>query len=483
MTDPDAKAAHFALIPRPEVDVFGGEGSLMAALSKAERLGGGTNVGSLVGSRPPLVDKDMARRFRDLNTTHATCCESKRGSSVGMGHRDEGIYEVLDPLCRFGWQDLLDSVGDDLIDTGEGFIECVWDEGRTVILGLNPLDSAGVSVVVEEEGDSEAIHYQVVGLTATKIAVAMAEWGDLLGLQERYGTAGTLVRVDAAGRSASGTVAPLGGTIVNSEVIHLRMPNSRDPYQGYPDWVAATPIIELMQALVRHEFDFHFNRGVPELLATIIGGSITKRDWDENIVPIFRASQGIGNSRKTAALHLSGSPDTVSVQVDKLAAEDREPFGDKAQAMALLIATAHGIPPMLANVSTPGKIGAANESPNALLLVQKRKLGQIQKSVSRTLARTLGSGAPLNQEEGTPKTLKAAQFLGEAYKSGQDENGAPIYHERGNGFKTVLDGMTLGAQQTLASMKEPIAGSSRNPADGLLTGTDQRKPGDPRATR
>lgn len=451
----------------------------------------GTNTGTEVGARTHLIHKENSRRMRELNATHSTCLDAKRSSSVGMGHREQAIYDVLDPLCRHGWQDVLDSAGDDLEGEGEGFIEIVWDADRTKVLAINQLDGSMVNVVVERQNNSEEYHYQVTSQAATRETVAMARFGDLLELKARYAAKGGLVRNNTVGVVDGVLAAPLGGRIVDSEVIHLRVPTAKDPYMGYPDWTAATPFIELVQAMVRHEFDFHFNRGVPELLLTFIGGSMSEPDW-EAIRSIFRASQGLGNSRKTAAVRLAGTPNDVAVEVHKLGEEGaRDYFGEKVDTMAMLIATAHGVPPMLANILLPGKIGAANEGPNALLLFQKRKLGQRQRLVSAALARTLGSGIQFNTPEGTSKKLTADQFLGRKYEKPDDmtgqqkdpDTGMVIYHEAGNGFRTVLDGMTLGAQDTMARMKEPIAGSGRNPEDGLLGGADDRKKTDPKKSR
>lgn len=473
------------VVPRETPDpysaeTFGGHENLLSMV-KAVRESG-TNTGTLVGARAHLINKDASRRMRELNTTHAACLGAARDSSVGMGHRDDAIYDVLDPLCRFGWQDILDAAGDDLVGEGDGFVEVVWDERRTEVKALNHLDGNQVHVVIEQENDSERIHYQVQGATAVRETVAMAAWGDLLDLRERYEGRGGLIR--NAGVSGEGSLlAPLGGRIVNSEVIHLREPTSRDPFQGYPYWISATPIIELMQMMVRHEFDYHFNRGVPELLISIAGGGLNEKDWEE-IKRIFRSQQGLGQSGKTAALRFTGGPDSVRVQVDRLGdARSQDFFDEKANTLAMLIATAHGIPPVLANVILPGKIGAANEAPNALMLFQKRRLGQIQRRVSRVLANTLGSGVRLGQPEGAAKTLSKEQFLGTEFADGTDDNGSPIFHERGNGFKTVLDGMSLGAMDTMARMREPITGSGRNPEDGLLDGADDRRRDDPRRTR
>ncbi len=465
--------------------------ALLHLLKATVRPEGGTNTGTEVGVRTHLVHKENSRRMRELNATHATCLDAKNSSSLGIGHREQAIYDALDPLCRFGWQSVLDAAGEDYWGEGDGFIEVVWNPERTQILGINQLDGALVNVVIERENDSEQIHYQVTGNSATRETVAMAAWGDLLDLKARFEANGGMIRNDSIGRRDGVLAAPLGGRIVDSEVIHLRMPTARDPYQGYPDWISATPFVELVQAMVRDEFDFHFNRGVPEILATFIGGSLKEDDWTA-IKSIFAAGQGPGNHRKTGAIRLTGSPDQTKVQIDKLAdVGARDYFGEKVDSLAMLIATAHGVPPILANILLPGKIGSANEGPNALLLFQKRKLGQVQKRVSRLLASTLGSGVSLSAPDGSSKTLSADLFLGKRYEkpdemTGQQKDpdtGMAIFHEQGNGFRTVLDGMTLGAQDALARMKEPIAGSGRDPADGLLGGADDRRPSDPRRTR
>lgn len=498
MSDPEAASSEettyiSSSLRYPAPDPFSSEdGRTLLHLLKATLRPAGTNLGTEVGARTHLVNKEASRRMRDLNATHAACLDAKSSSSLGMGHREQAIYDVLDPLCRFGWQDVLDAADEDHWGEGDGFIEVVWNPERTLVLALNQLDGALVNVVVETQNDSEQIHYQVTGSVATRETVAMAAWGDLLNLKARFEDRGGMIRNGII--SGNGTVgitsAPLGGRIVDSEVIHLRMPTSRDSYQGYPDWVSATAFIELVQAMVRNEFDFHFNRGVPDILAAIIGGALKKADW-EDFKTIFTANQGLGNHRKTGAVHIPGDASQVKLQVEKLVEEGaRDYLGDKVDSMAMLIATAHGVPPILANILLPDKIGASNEGPNALLLFQKRKLGQVQKRVSRLLASTLGSGVVFASPNGAARPLAADLFLGRRYEKpdemGQQKDpdtGMAIFHEQGNGFRTVLDGMTLGAQDTMARMKEPMAGSGRSPANGLLGGADDRSRSDPRRTR
>lgn len=500
----DENGTKLISVERRTLDIHGAEGKLWKLLRKAAPNDATdktdrTNQGTTVGPKVHLIDKLAARELRDFNTTHSACLDAKASSTVGLGHRDESIHETLDPLCMFSWQDTMDALADDYWETGECFLEVVYgNEGDPKeITGLFHVESAQCQIEVEEENNSENYHYVVTGETGAAETTVMAKWGDLERLKTTFGQKGDGTRDTSGNANNAPRRSALGGSIVNSEIIHIRQARNRSRFYGFPDYMSAVPSIELVQCMTQHEFDFYFNRGVPEFLLFLIGQNINPVTWTK-IENMLKASQGLGNSHKTGGVHIPGDPVTNKVQIEKLAMEDsgQNGFSDKSLTLAMLIATAHGVPPILANILLPGKIGAANEGPNALLLFQKRKLGQAQRNFSTIFARTLGSkGITFAQPEGASKSIDAKAFLGgtgkpkanpmdpQAAMGTTDENGMPIFAQPGNGFKTVLDGMTLGAQDTLARMKEPLATSDRNPEDGLLEGADDRKPGDRRATR
>ena len=489
-------------ITRDTRDIHGKGGTLWKILRKAdvaEEADGRTNQGVAVGIRAHLIDKLAARELRDYNTTHSACLDAKTSSTVGLGHRDEEIHKILDPLCKFSWQDVLDCCGDDYWETGECFIEVVRgnESNLSEITGLHHIESAQCRIEVEEEDNSGDFHYVVEGESAGSQTTIIAKWGDLKRLRETYGPKAGDNGAGPNANKSTRRVSALSGSLVSSEIIHIRQGRNRSPFYGMPDYMSAVPSIELVQCMTQHEFDFYFNRGVPEFLLFLMGRNISNDSWKE-IENMLKASQGLGNSHKTGGVHLPGTPDEIKVQVEKLAMEDsgQNGFSDKSLTLAMLIATAHGVPPMLANILLPGKIGAANEGPNALMIFQKRKLGQAQRNFSGILARTIGhEETTLSQPDGSIKKLKGDQFLGKTTATkpnpldpksamgATDENGQPIFVTPGNGFKTVLDGMTLGAQDTLSRMKEPLATSDRDPEDGLLGGADDRKDGDRKKTR
>lgn len=466
----DASGHKIISVGRQTRDIFEGPDSRLVLLRKAVAAPGGSNQGGQSGVQAHLMNKTAARDVRDMNTTHAACLEAKAGSTAALGHRDETIHEILNPLTVFSWQDVLSSCTEDYWEGGDAYFEAVRGDGDDgPITGLHHLAGDRVHVVLEQEDNARDFHYQVIGEGGETLA--MARFGDLADLKKRNANSGTV------------EARTLTGRIANSEIIHIRQPNNRSRYYGFPDYMSAVPSAELVQCMTQHEFDFYFNRGVPEFLLLAIGSAITGPSWEE-ITKVIKASQGLGNSHKTAAIHLPGTPADVSVEVVKLAMEDaaNSGFSEKAMTLAMQIATAHGVPPILANILLPGKIGAANEGPNALHLIQVRKLGPAQRNFSQMLAQTLGHpDTKLAGPTGGAKKIEAKKFLDGG--KGTDDNGLPIFSQAGNGFRTVLDGMTLGERDTMASMKEPLAGSGRNPADGKLKGTDDRKPTDPRRTR
>src|SRR5690606_31022637 len=131
-------------------------------------------------------------------------------------------------------------------------------------------------------------------------------------------------------------------------------------------------------------------------------------------------------------------PENIDVQVEKLAAESAEGFiydAKFAESLDMRIVSAHGVPPLLAGIMIPGKLGATNELPNALLGFQVLRIGPLQHYFTTLLAKTIGKDLGIKQSD-----LK---------------------------FKTILEDTDLQALATSAQMREPLAGSGRDLREGL----------------
>jgi hypothetical protein len=215
-----------------------------------------------------------------------------------------------------------------------------------------------------------------------------------------------------------------------SEVIHFRQSSNLNRWYGMPRWLAATASIELMQALHQFSFDFFINRGVPEFILVIKGGKMAKPDWDK-VEQALKANIGTGNSHKTMALNLTDP--NMDVVVEKLAMEgtgDSTMLKDMSETLALSIVSAHGVPPLLAGILIPGKLGSANELPNALQSFQALVVGPMQTCVSTTLGVSLGD----------PKYNGGLGLVKGDFK-----------------LKKITEELDLGQMDTVSRMKQPLA--------------------------
>jgi PBSX family phage portal protein len=377
------------------------------------------------GHKIPPFDFDVIKSFKEANPYHSTCIDTKTQAAVGLGfvtesekkEREEakrlkaqppvspagqgnmgiqppqqakGVNKedmreedrmskaemVLDPLCEVSFQSVLNQAIEDFEQTGNGFIEVVrrGDE----ITGLHYLPSGDVRIVIED--NSYQGHYEILtsngacGDTSSTYKV-FARFGDKESLIERLSS--------VAGNDADQI----------SEVIHFKETTSLSRWYGVPKWLAAVAGIELFQCLHQHEFDFFQNRGVPEFMLFLLGAKLPKDQW-ETLMDAMDANIGVGNSHKSVALNINDRE--MNIQLEKLGLEagsDQGGFKDRVDTLALEIVSAHRVPPLLAGIQIPGKLGAANEIVSAMKAFQTLVIGPKQKIIETTLANTLGAKA------------------------------------------------------------------------------------------
>lgn len=433
--------------------------STYCVLTKAgEDIEAASNQGALQGRQQQPVNIPLMMKFLDSNEHHQRCIEVKTAATVGLGYRDpdkhgasplqkqkvnppgvrstsgavaggaaalfSGGYtptkvdKVLSPLCRFGWYDAMYKATMDYFICGNGYLEVVRNpEGK--VLGIYHIPAANTYVTVANlRGD---FFYEVdgLGIGGTRY---FSRWGNPV-------IADPLTAI---------TATPDG---TSSQVIHFRMPSSRSIYYGYPNWLSAIASIELGQMSMQYKYDFFLNRGVPEFMLFITGATLGPKEF-KVVEDALKGTIGLGGSHKTIALNISD--EKAKIQVEKLAlgsTSDDTGFIELNDSLALRIVSIHGVPPLLAGITVPGKMSSTNELPNALMAFQQLVVGQAQTCIQHVLADTLGSddaGLGLNPED----------FQ----------------------FRTILDDINMQQMQTMTNMRQPLADAQaqgRNLNDGL----------------
>jgi len=279
-------------------------------------------------------------------------------------------------------------------------------------VGVHHLPAA--STFIELENDSWDYHYSFdpdnSSGTTTK---HFAKFGDTEYFNARMAKGANGVAIDSASETYS-------------EVIHFRRPNSSHRWYGMPRWLSAVPAIELSQCYAQFKYDFFLNRGVPEFMLFLLGAKLSPDDW-KIVTNALKSNIGLGNSHKSFALNVSDTE--LKVQLEKLAMDSSpQDDGPMKESLALSVVTAHGVPPLLAGILVPGKLGSNNELPNALMAFQALVAGPDQRIFMQTLGKTLGS-----KEAGLGLTLSDFEFY------------------------TVLDEIDLSTAATVGGMKQPLA--------------------------
>ncbi len=397
---------------------FGEQGdSFISSILKdaGHRAGIASKQGASAGRKAHPLDFDKVALLQTINEHHATCIRTKVLSTVGLGFKKDGAQpgdvpdddepsnedEALDPLCEHSFQDLLNDATEDFEQCGTGYFEVVrdGDSPNAPIVSINHLPAPRLYVEVEDEYDEDSRviyhHYVMPGNVAETRG-----GGDV-----RYSTFGN--RNDTAERLD----VPVEDV---AEVVVFRQPSSLSRWYGFPDWVSATASIELLKCLRQQKYDFFNNRGVPEFMLFLLGAKLNKEDW-ETVLASLKSGVGAGNQYKSFVLNLSNNPENFKVQLEKLMGEGRggDEFSPMSDSLSMSIVTAHGVPPLLAGIQIPGKLGASNELSNALRAFQKLRVGPKQRLIRQRLRRTLGNPSHNGGLALTPDAFKLRRITDE----------------------------------------------------------------------
>lgn len=432
-----------------------------------------SNQGVTLGRKGQPFNMRGIAEFQSSNPHHSACIQTKKYSTVGLGFRspDQGpdvpmggtimnaqmqqtilaqnkdsppnpdgtpndkaidpkattaairqrqvltkADKTLNPLCAHTFMNVLLLISEDYHQVGQGYMEVVRAKGDGKITGLHHIPSADVYVWLED--DKYNFHYEILGEEGAGGSRHFARWGDTKAFIERNGK----------DMSRWFGITSVDGKNV-SEVISFKNPSSRSRWYGFPDWLSCVSSIELLQCLQQYMYDFFLNRGVPEFMLFVTGASILGADWTK-IQNSLQGNIGLANSHKSIALNLPQKDITITLEkLNVDGGQEGADFATKKDCLALDIVTAHRVPPLLAGIQIPGKLGANNELPNALMAFQVLVIGPVQRSFQQTLGMTLG-----NKEQNGGLDLTEDDFL----------------------FRTITEEIDVGTLDTQARMRTPV---------------------------
>jgi hypothetical protein len=320
------------------------------------------------------------------------------------------VEEVLDPLCEDGFQTLLNKVGEDYEDTGNGYIEVVRETPDGPVAALWHMPAA--APFVYNEANKINRHFECDDIGGT---LKYAKWGDAARVK---------------------TLA--GSQTIVTELIHFKQPSNRHPVYGMPSWTSCVPWLELAQMVMQYDFDYFQNRAVPDLMLLITGRAVDQKDMDKLKESI---KETVGAKKRHRSIIANIPVQDAEVVLERLQADNREDFQALWSMIQLATVSTHRIPPLLAGVTIPGRMAAVNELPNALIAFQTLYIGQHQRIFEFNLARTLG----------TPEAglgLKPTDFL----------------------LKKITDFYDMGQVDTMSRMRETATNAQlegRKLQDGL----------------
>jgi len=391
------------------IELFGSEGRIQKELltDASGSLQPGESYGSSLTAEGVMVhtfNKPGARAWLKKNATHGACIRSKVACSVGLGmisdqekeaagaeagqagidpkdiiqfimdpdiHRSEAEKQ-LDALCLIDFQDLLSRGGSDFFELGDMAIEVRRDSndpinGEVKALYYLPTDE----LYAFSEGNGKDFYFNIG--YGSDIDTAFCRFGD----KARF------LATEAANNLQPENV---------SEVIYIPDPLGGHPLYGEPGWLSSAPAMETANAAWEEKLSDYVNRCIVDFLLFIHGPGtpIGKTDWNKIRTAISQTSETGKKHQSVAHAFSSTAASKIFFQQITKDSKTDEAFQKNYEVTKMDIVTSHQVPPLLAGIQIPGKLGANNEFVNALMSFQALVIGRSQRTISRALSRTLG---------------------------------------------------------------------------------------------
>lgn len=183
------------------------------------------------------------------------------------------------------------------------------------------------------------------------------------------------------------------------EVAWLKLPTVAPGWYGQPSWIAAAGVIELLDAITRYNTRFFEHNAVPDHLIKVSGGSLT--DAQKEAIRSFFQSEfkGLANSRKTLFVALS---EGQTLEITPVAQPNDGKFIELYKTAREVLPAAHGVPPRLLGIATPGALGGLSEVAQQMHMFETFTLAPRRRLLAGFLRRETGLDIDLAVIDLTP---------------------------------------------------------------------------------
>lgn len=377
---------------------------------------------------PQPVSFEAIYGLKDISGHHASCIQAKKYCTVGLGFIGEGdevekakteeeaqekvadllsgtgkvstkVDDALDGLTHFGFMNELLDACEDFMDTGTGYLEVHRKESGEID-GITQIPAKDLWPCTYK--NKLYYLYRMPGGT-TKYWVP-------------FGKANREWIMSDKGPFGAGQLKPENV----SELIPFLQPSNRVKYYGYPDWLSAAVDIDLLKKAKQYKADFYHNRGVIDKVLIVSGEAVAKEAWTR-IENAFKGTIGMGNNFNSIAMNFK--KEGVTVQVINMGAEGgtEEQFAKDNETLTQNIVSSHGVPPLIAGILIPGKLGASNEFISALMAFQLLRITPYQNVFEKALGKTLGGADGVKTL--TPEDFKLRTITSQIDVKGLDTMG------------------------------------------------------------
>lgn len=429
--------------------------TLHHALHKVKdvKTGSGTSQRDRAGRIPEPFNRQMAWDLLDVNTYHSACLTTLTAGTIGGGlvvidesaptvdpitgeetlppidkEATKALLSKLDKLCEVSWHHTLYQIVHDYWNLGAGYLECQRDDDDALdamywVPGFEPFKYLPLGKDGSLSGDRRKAYWRLKG-TSSGSTPTFVPW--------------------RRQQNRPGDLETFGGLVDPSdplpELVVFPQASTRSDHYGYPSWLAGSIHIDLDVRSNQRSSDHHDNRGTPDCILVVQGTDL----GDEEASALDRGLKS-GKGRSIGSVMTLVLPDAEKDQALIHKIDLGSPFDPVAHAEAhnqnnLCVASSHNMPPVLAGITTPGKMAASNESVMALTTLQCGKLDQAQREIAAVLNNTICG----------------------------DIGGVPGMQGRTVRFKTWMESVDIKALNVVARQREQTAvDPERDPKDGL----------------